>query len=31
MKVAIYAGTGYTKLDLYDDENINLTSKLSDI
>jgi hypothetical protein len=31
MKVSIYAGQDYRKLDLYDDENINLTSKLSDI
>ena len=31
MKVSIYAGQDYRKLDLYEDENINLTSKLSDV
>ncbi len=31
MKVSIYAGQDYKKLDLFEDENISLTSKLSDI
>jgi len=31
MKVNIYAGQDYKKLDLFEDENISLTSKLSDI
>ena len=31
MKVSIYAGQDYRKLDLYEDENISLTSKLSDV
>jgi hypothetical protein len=31
MKVAIYAGEEFIRLDLFQDENISLTSKLSDI